>query len=252
VEPTTTGIRLTDEAGATITELTGVGPEFVEAWASSGGIGSYDEVALVDGSRLTPVAKPGQTATDSWSPSLELQLLPLDPGFLAFELGEDSLVRTWRSVDGRSWIEGDPVPGPDGEPLRAQSLWGGTQDGRHVVSVSPLSDDPDSEGPGAEWRSVDGTTWTATPDPPAGKSSYRPVRLPAGDIAWSDYGTWSVSSDGTTWEEAPGLREVIPRTSLNGEGRMGWGSIGNALLFQMTAECGPRDLWVVEFDGESG
>jgi hypothetical protein len=99
---------------------------------------------------------------------------------------------------------------------------------------------------------VDGKAWTAIPDPPAGEYSFPPVRLQAGYVTWSDYGAWSVSSDGTTWEEAPGLREVIPRTSPIGEGGGSGGSIGNALLFAITAECGPRDLWVVEFDRETG
>ena len=144
------------------------------------------------------------------------------------------------------------MPGLDGQPLRAQSLWGGTQDGRHGVSVSPLPDDPEGAGPGAEWRSVDGKVWTATPGPPSGEYSVRPLRLPAGYVAWSDYGAWSVSTDGTTWEEAPGLREIIPRTTPDGEGSVSWGSIGNALLFVVTTECGPRDLWVVEFEQETG
>jgi hypothetical protein len=247
VEPTSSGIRLADEEGATIAELTGVGPEFVEAWASSGGIDSVARLALVDGPRLTPVAQPG----DPTSSSPVLELLPLDPGFLAFELDADSTVRTWRSADGVSWIEGDPVPGPDGQPLRAQGLWGGTRDGRHEISVSPI-DDGDGSAPPPELRSVDGMTWTAAPEPPAGEYSHWPVRLPAGYVAWSDYGAWSVSTDGTTWEEAPGLREVIPRTTPDGEGSVSWGGIGNALLFQMTAECGPRDLWIVEFDREMG
>jgi hypothetical protein len=250
VERTPSGIRLSDESGATIAELTGVGPEFVEAWASSGGIESVDQLALVDGSRPTPVTKPGQAAMDSWSSGLEL--LPLDPGFLAFELDADSTVRTWRSADGVSWIEGDPVPGPDGQPLRAQALWGGTRDERHEVSVSPLLDDPDGTARPPEWRSVDGKTWTAYPDPPAGEYSVPPVRLPAGYVAWSDYGMWSVSTDGSSWQEVPGLREVIPRTTLSGEGSVSWGGIGNALLFAMTAECGQRDLWIVEFDQETG
>ena len=104
VERTPTGIRLVDKAGTTIAELTGVGPDFVEALASGGAV-YPDGLALVDGSRLVPVTVPWLGTMNPSSPGIEL--LPLDPGFLAFQRDADTTVRTWRSTDGRSWIEGE-------------------------------------------------------------------------------------------------------------------------------------------------
>ena len=69
VERTPTGIRLVDKAGTTIAELTGVGPDFVEALASGGAV-YPDGLALVDGSRLVPLTVPG-LGTDE----------PIEPGY---------------------------------------------------------------------------------------------------------------------------------------------------------------------------
>jgi hypothetical protein len=170
VERTASGIRLADESDATVAELTGVGPDFVEALAAGG---LWDQLAIIDGSRLVPVEVPGLGSPNPESPGIAL--LPLVPGFLAFQRDVDTTVRIWRSTDGRSWIEGGRVPGPDGRPMRTQSLWAGTSGGRHEVSVSPVEGAEDG-GPPAAWSSVDGGTWTAAPQPPAG-ISYPAVKL---------------------------------------------------------------------------
>ena len=98
--------------------------------------------------------------------------------------------------------------------------------------------------------SVDGVTWTAAPQPPAG-ISYPAVKLPAGYLAWTDSDIWSASVDGTAWVEAPELGDVITRTVPNGNGSMGGGAVGDALVFQVADDCGTRDLWIVEFEGEA-
>ena len=246
VERTAKGIRLVDKAGTTIAELTGVGPDFIEALASGGAI-YPDGLALVDGSRMLSLTVPGLGSMNPSSPGIGL--LPLDPGFLAFQRAADTTIRTWRSTDGRSWIEGDRVPGPDGRPMRTQSLWAGSSGGRHEVSVSPV-EGAEEGGPSVAWSSVDGETWTVAPQPPAG-ISYPAVKLPAGYLAWTDSDIWSASVDGMAWMEAPELSEVITRTVPNGNGSMGGGAVGDALVFQVADDCGTRDLWIVEFEGEA-
>ena len=245
VETTPTGIRFSDEAGGTIAELSGVGPAFVEAWASRGSI-DEQQLAIVDGSTLTAVADPGMPLTDpsGYGPIL----FPVDDGFQAFQVDTDSTVRTWRSGDGRSWQEGDRLLAPDGQPMKAQQvnpdwLWG-----QHDITVTPLAD-PAAPGPPHDWRSADGLSWTAVPAAPDGEDGMV-FRLPVGSLRIVEGGTWSASLDGSTWADAPGLRQVVNKWEPDNAGSAGGSVVGDALFFSVDEMEGSRqrDLWIIEFD----
>ena len=59
VEETPTGIRIADDDGATLSELRGVGLDFVEAWAARGSIEEHQLGIIEAGDRDPPWTCPG-------------------------------------------------------------------------------------------------------------------------------------------------------------------------------------------------
>jgi hypothetical protein len=233
IEETASGLRFADLSGGTIATLEGVGIDFVEAWAVTQTVSDYN-VAVVDGDAVTPVSLPGGPLSDHSDNGPVV--LGTDTGFHAFKSAADGTIRTWRSTDGRTWMELDPPAIAAGEPrdidpyVGVQRRWGRPS----VVKVGG-------------WESEDGRTWVPVPVSPMGESGF-PV---AGGWLQGIDGGWYASIDGNEWKFAPTVRHIITKSQSLGAGSYGVGAvIGDTVFVHVDEKQGARqrDLWILEFD----
>ena len=244
IDETGTGLRVSNEQGATISELSDVGLEVIDAW------GSFPDhriearqLAVLDGARLRVVELPaGVPVIDGLRFFERPTVYPTRAGFLALDLADDGTVRTWRSENGESWIEGDRLGERGGQPWRVDSV----QTERFLTPGALVADLSDGSG---QWQSLDGETWTFVELPARRRSTYL-YRLPAGWLRADIDGDWSASVDGDTWQPAAELGRVISKFFPVGGGGNHGALIGNAVFFGVDEDdgAGPSDLWIVEFE----
>jgi hypothetical protein len=237
IEETAYGLSFTDIAGNTVATLEGVDMDFIDDWSASGALVEH-QVGRVEDGKVTPATLPGERLFDEWRQGPTV--FGTSDGFHAYHATADGTVRTWRSDDGSTWEELDPLGAAEGEP-QATSVERGEHLGSGYTSVIV----GDSE---RSWESTDGITWQ--PIPVLSEDTIRRV----GD-GWlvGRGGDWRASVDGTTWLSAPELDAVTSKRELAGAGSSRWVVIGDTLLWAVLDEEGarPRDLWIVEFEKTS-
>lgn len=249
VTQTPTGIRFWHEDGSAIAEVEGAGLEMVERWAELGSILEY-QLGVLDGTTIEPVAMPGHPALD---PSGQgLTIFPVEAGFLGLQIDADHTVRTWRSTDGRTWVEGDRLHGPDGTPWRTEWVGADWLAGRHEISISPM-DESDGDTLPRPWTTADGDAWTRGPQPSTGEDGLV-FPLSRGSLRLADDGSWWASADGASWDPVAGLDEAMTKSTPDGAGSAGGSTVGDAMFFAVEESEGSqqRDLWIVELDAPTG
>jgi hypothetical protein len=203
------------------------------------------QLGIVEGGALTTVELPGWPVEDGSAESPTF--FPLGSGFLALQIHSDHTVRTWRSYDGRSWAEGERLRGPDGQLLEGRWIsWAGSPE-RSDIQIGTLGE-PTAGGPAAYWRSTDAEHWTLV-SPPSWEGGIV-WEVPGGFLRLRETGSWSASTDGDSWIEAPALREVVDRWQPDGGGGTTGTLVGDAFFFWVDEAEGPmrRDLWIIEFE----
>jgi hypothetical protein len=248
IEETADGLRLQDAAGRAIAELDGVGADFLEAWSANQAIVEH-HVALVDGGMVTPATLPGAWLSDRYGKEGPT-VLGTSAGYHAYQPAADGTIRTWRSADGRTWTELDPIGEEEGEPRGERGIeihldhgWG-----RDPVVVAVRVEDDGRRNRVRVWESADGTTWTGAPD----VYDEMPQRLGERWLAWSGSTGWSASRDGRAWEAVPGLFDVIA-TAEWVDGGSAWRTVGDAVflaVYDAEQEVRLRDLWIFELEAE--
>ena len=137
-----------------------------------------------------------------------------------------------------------------GRPRRvdADYLWG-----RHAITLAPLVQ-PDGGGSRVSWQSPDGKSWTVVPAACASRYGVRFVSVRWGLAASHARQFWSVSLDGHSWVNVPGLSKVVTKWEPDNAGSSGGGVIGSALFFSVVEMQGSqhRDLWIIEFEPSPG
>ena len=235
------GIRFADETGREVGSLDGVGLEFVDAWAS--GIPAYDVFARLEGDRWTPIEAPGLPLGATFGGSSSL--VDVDGAVFVFSVSPDTRVRGWRSTDGRVWTGGEVITDATGTPLRGGSVW--YRDEGDVRAIVVGRDDG-----GNGWVSTDGERFV--PDTPP-EDPVLPTRFSTGQIRTGDQtadGSWLVSRDGSTWEEATALARIITRLAPDGAGGTSKSALDNVVFFSVDEMDGPRELWILEFEEPEG
>jgi hypothetical protein len=109
------------EQGTLLAEIDGVDMGIIERWADSidrGSKGFLRETRLgvVEADRLETVELPGVGADGV------PVLFASDKGFFAYRSQPDSTVRTWRSGDGRDWVESELLGDDPDEPTEIESI----------------------------------------------------------------------------------------------------------------------------------
>jgi hypothetical protein len=198
----------------------------------------------VDG-RLTRITWTSQDAL-TWSEAridlpVPFPIVGVDGGFVAFDPGGTSDLRTWTSVDGRAWTETAAPPAPSGAWMNALSAAPGG------LAAVTFTDEP---GTLLTWRSVDrARSWSGFPAPMLGTSSDPAdvllAETPAGlfMLASASAGeprAWR-SVDGISWIEETGLSD-LGDTRLELVAQAG----SRIVVFGRSAETFDWSAWVAE------
>ncbi|MFN8622790.1 MAG: hypothetical protein U0869_18800 [Chloroflexota bacterium] len=229
------GLRFRTLEGELLSELPGLDQRFVDDWATFRTIHRQTLVRLgPDG--LSTVQLPGR------DPATRAAVLPVAGGWLAVAIDtEDGPVLTWRSSDGRTWVQDAPLGDTDG-PFSVQSIHADTWH-RPARLIAVLDESH-------TLTSTDGITWAAL-----GPLSDRGAQLASGSwVRWDDMegGGIEVSTDGISWQPTD------PVTATWGPDTMGEvaatysgteNTVGAALfrLWDRDPAPGIRDLWIVDF-----
>lgn len=243
VEETDTGLRFSDETGATIAVLTGADLGLVEIWAEYGDV-SAQGLAVVEAGRASTSAVPGRSSGYTGYP--DMVILGTEAGFTAFRLARGGTFRAWHSGDGRAWTEGPLIGTREGEPQQVENLYrvSWPTPTVHASTVHGIDE--------MAWETTDGVSWTAVPRVVPGGGYYDMHPLLTGGWLWLDgnNGDVRVSADGESWERVSGI-ESLTKWQTEGTDRFGSGTVvGDTLFWSVHDVEAPQrhDLWVIEFD----
>jgi hypothetical protein len=231
VAVTPDGLLISDATtGQPLSRLDGVGLDFVERWAASGEIVDQQLAVIEDGAALA-IRLPGEPLprlTPGWD---GVKLFGAPAAFVAFASLSDGGMRTWHSVDGRTWQEGDALRFEDGI-ARDIGLSIESRRGQAPVVVAYTA--------GQAWESPDGRTWHLAELDPEGD---RALPVPAGWLS-TGYGSLKVRAPAGEWTELGGT--IVPDIGSGSGGR-----IGDTLVSNFVSRRGgvPRqDLWIIQFE----
>jgi len=228
-EETVDGLRVIDATdGTALTEIEGVGLEFIETWVAGAGAhgehGALTEhrVGVIDDGEVVSVELPGMT------PGGELAVFGSDAGLAVFRLGTDGTIQAWRSQDGVTWSQMDVIgDDPDeisGVGFIAAGPWG----------VMAMAD-------GGRWDSSDGRTWKRNP---AGAK----VRATAFADGWLELtNNWlTIHGDEATASDRVNVKQ-LRLMGVNGLARF----YGDSAIGTSRSQGGQRSHWIIWFSDQT-